>query len=229
MTQLLYLSDTYLYSGSARILDISENEYGKYIVLDQTLFYPQWWGQPSDKGKICSQLGIFLVEKVRIDEEGRVLHYGSYEEWVLEEGSTIMMEIDHEYRIINARTHSAWHLLDIALENIWLPWMATKWYHFSDGPYVEYSGKLSESIEWIQEKLQKELDTLIQKNISLLITYDTQVKSPSGKTPRYVAFEGYEWCGCGGTHVKNSGEIGKVEIRKIKMKDGAIRVSYTLV
>jgi Ser-tRNA(Ala) deacylase AlaX len=61
----------------------------------------------------------------------------------------------------------------------------------------------------------------------MIIDYVTSVKSPEGKTPRYAHFEGYEWCGCGGTHVRSSGEIGQIHIRKIKMKDGKLRIGYT--
>lgn len=41
MTKLLYLSDTYIFSGTATILEAGMNDYGEYIVLDQTIFYPQ--------------------------------------------------------------------------------------------------------------------------------------------------------------------------------------------
>lgn len=38
----------------------------------------------------------------------------------------------------------------------------------------------------------------------MIIEYDTSVQSPEGKTPRYTYFDGYEGCGCGGTHVRNT-------------------------
>lgn len=229
MTHLAYLSDTYLFKTSWIIEEIWENEYGQYIILTETIFYPQWGGQPSDTGTISGAKGIFSVKNVRINEEWTVYHYGEYAEGVLEIWEVVMLTLDEERRRINARNHSAGHLIDIAIKNIWLVNIfPTKWYHFSDGPYVEYSGNLDRSIDEILPILQNEVDSLIAENISVTISYDTNAKSPTGKTPRYVQFEGFEWCGCGGTHVKNTGEILAILIRKMKMKDGFIRVSYSI-
>lgn len=229
MTELTYLDDTSIFTGTATIVETGTNEHGTYIILDQTIFYPQWGGQPCDTGSISSEERIFEVKMVRIDEQGIVYHYGEYLSGKFEIAEHIVLHIDSEKRLIHARIHSTWHLIEIAMQNIWLGTMKpTKWYHFTDGPYVEYAWTLKESIEWIQKKLQWEIDRLIEQNIPINITYDTNVKSPTGKIPRYVSFEGFDGCGCGGTHVGSSGEIGKVEIRKVKMKDGNMRVGYSI-
>jgi Ser-tRNA(Ala) deacylase AlaX len=229
MTKLLYLDDTYLFSSSWTIQEFWENEYGQYIILDRTIFYSQWWGQPSDTGTISMDGALFEVKMVRLNEDGIVYHYGEYSEGTFAIDDVVSLEIDREKRLQNARTHSAGHLIDVAMRNIWLGYLKpTKWYHFPDGPYVEYSGNLQESIESIMVKLQTELDRLIVADIPMIISYHTDVKSPTWKTPRYAHFEGYEWCGCGGTHVRRSGEIGKILIRKVKMKDGNLRVGYNV-
>ena len=56
-----------------------------------------------------------------------------------------------------------------------------------------------------------------------------KIWAPPGKSARVVAFSGFEGCGCGGTHVKNTSEIGKVSIRKIKVKKGVTRIAYAIV
>ncbi len=229
MTTLLYLTDTYIFESGWVIQATWESEYGKYIILDSTIFYPQWGGQPSDTGMISSETGIFEVKMVRMDEHGIVYHYGEYLTGKFVVGESISLKIDTDRRLLNAHNHSAWHLIDIAMRNIWLGYMTPmKWYHFADGPYVEYCGNLRQPIEWILSKLQKEIDLLIERNITMIIKYDTSMKSPEGKTPRYAHFEWYEWCWCGGTHVRSTGEIGKIMIRKVKMKDGNMRVSYNI-
>ncbi len=227
MTELIYLADTSIFTGNATVVETGTNEHGTYIILDRTIFYPQWGGQPCDTGIISNGHGMFLVTMVRINEHGIVYHYGNHHDGNITKWGIVSVSIDAERCVINARIHSAWHLIDIAKRNIGLGSMQpTKWYHFMDGPYVEYLGTLDEPIEWIQEVLQWEIDRLIEQNIPINITYDTAVPSPTGKIPRYVSFEGYEGCGCGGTHVGSSGEIGNVAIRKIKMKDGKMRVGY---
>lgn len=230
MTKLLYLQDTYLFESTANILGSWENDHGQYIILDRTIFYPQWGGQPSDTGTISSEGNLFEVKMVRLDEHGVVYHYGTFVNGKFEDKETLSLTVHSERRILNARNHSAWHLIDVAMKNIWLAYMKpSKWYHFIEWPYVEYIWNPEEPLEWVLIKLQSEIDILIKRYIPMVISYETTLKSPDSKTPRYAYFEGYEGCGCGGTHVKNSGEIGKVEIRKIKMKDRAIRVCYTLV
>ena len=228
MTKLLYLSDTYIFSGTATILEAGMNDYGEYIVLDQTIFYPQWGGQPSDTGTISSDDTLFEVNMVRLDEHGIVYHYGSSLKGELTKWMSVTLQIDWEKRLINARTHSAWHLIDIAMQHIWLSLTPTKWYHFPDGPYVEYTWTLKEPIDSLIPKLQDALNHLIELDIPVIVTTDTSIQSPLGKNPRYVQFEGYTGCGCGGTHVRSSGEIRGITIRKIKMKDGNIRVSYSI-
>ncbi len=228
MTELTYLTDTYTFTGTATIVKTGTNEYGTYIILDRTIFYPQWGGQPSDHGTVSSESGIFHVDMVRLDEYGVVLHYGTYKDGELRAWMTVSTGIDAERRMLHARIHSAGHLMDIALRNIGIELTPTKGYHFSDWPYVEYYWTLVEPIESILPRLQAEIDHLIELDIPVIVTTDMSVQSPLGKTPRYVQFEGYTGCGCGGTPVRSSGEIGKVTIRKIKMKEGSLRVSYSV-
>ena len=226
MTELLYLKDTYLFSWSAGIIETWRDESGDSIILDQTLFYPQWGGQPSDIGLISNESAIFRVTRVRIDEYGIVSHYGSYESWEFKTGTTISMQIDQATRLQNARNHSAGHLIDVAMKQIRYDQLKPmKWHHFPDGCYVEYSWRLDEDIT---EQLQEAVNTVIAENIPVIVSAHTSDKAPIGKIPRYVAFEWYEWCGCGGTHVRSSLEIGKVTIRKVKSKDTTVKVSYSV-
>ena len=54
MTKKLYLNDTYLLEAHARVLERACDERGPYLLLDQTIFYPQGGGQPCDQGTIIS-------------------------------------------------------------------------------------------------------------------------------------------------------------------------------
>ncbi|MDD2916332.1 MAG: alanine--tRNA ligase-related protein [Candidatus Gracilibacteria bacterium] len=230
MTELQYLRDTYLFRSGAKIVEIAQNEHGTYIVLDRTIFYPQGGGQPSDIGTISNQSGVFQVGSVRIDERGMVYHYGEFMLGSLKKKETVDILIDEVVRITNARNHSAGHLIDVAMKQIGLNHLvATKGYHFPEGKYVEYSGVLKEAPDVVIARLEQTLSDLRERNIPVRVTCDpVGIKAPGGKSPRYVAFEGHEGCGCGGTHVRSSAEIGTILIRKIKSRDGAIRVSYSV-
>ena len=41
MTSLLYLNDTYMFESVARIIDMGNDSKGNYIILNETIFYPQ--------------------------------------------------------------------------------------------------------------------------------------------------------------------------------------------
>ena len=232
MTQLLYLENTYFFNEQAQIIEVWNDNFGDYIILDRTIFYPQWWGQPSDTWKIRSWENTFQVTKCRLDEYGKVYHYGTCISWMLKIWNTTHLEIDQNNRILNARNHSAWHLLDVAMYELWYSddLSPTKWYHFQDWAYVEYQWEFHEWAEIFIQKIEQKMKELTQQNIPIIVEYEWlwELEAPLWKTPRYVSFEGYKWCWCWGTHVKNSWEIREVSIRKVKYKKWILRVSYEI-
>jgi Ser-tRNA(Ala) deacylase AlaX len=236
MTKLKYLSDSYLFNSEAIVFGIVDNEFGKAVILDETIFYPQGGGQPADRGRITSENGVFMIEDVRLDENGEVLHYGKFESGQFADGEKVKLEVDKDRRIINSRLHSAGHLLDCAVTKIGLNQLKpTKAYQFPEGPYVEYEGMI-ENPQEIIPRLQAAVDELVQKDmkvsaveISAEEAVNKGVHVPTGKGARIVTFEGFEGCGCGGTHVRSSSEIGRILVRKIGSKKGATRISYQVI
>ena len=75
MTALIYLSNTYLAKFTAQLLAERNDDFGTCLILDQTIFYPQGGGQPADVGVIKSDSFHFSVNKVRLNDNGQVLHY----------------------------------------------------------------------------------------------------------------------------------------------------------
>ena len=231
-TELIYLQDSYLFTETATILEVWNNEYWDYIILDRTIFYPQGWGQPSDRGSISLWENVFEVQKCLLDPSWIVHHYGKYTSWSLTIWDQVDLQIDQYYRISNARNHSAWHLVDVAMHILWYDssLKAGKWFHFPEGSYVEYSWELPEDLEIMKEKLSETFEELSLKNIPIVVKYEWlwKLEAPTGKSPRWVEFDGYVGCGCGGTHVKSSSEIGRVSIRKMKYKKWLLKVSYEI-
>lgn len=231
MTELEYLNDTYKFESIWKVIEHWINENWEFLILDKTIFYPQWWWQPSDFWEIIFWEKVFNVEKVRINEDWSVYHYWKsnfeFKSW---EEATLF--INKENRVFNARNHSAGHLVDIWMKKIWLSYLKpTKWYHFQDGSYVEYEWELNENLEKVIKKLNDELEKLIESNLKIIVTYDSleNIKAPTWKKPRFVSFEGEVWCGCWGTHVKSSKEIWEINVRKIKYKSGVLKVSYEII
>jgi Ser-tRNA(Ala) deacylase AlaX len=235
MTKLEYLDDTYQFQSEAKVIEIKTTEKGIAVILDKTIFYPQGGGQPADNGKIVSDNAIFTVTDVRMDETGTVLHFGKFENGNFNNGDSVKLAIDIDRRKLNARLHSAGHLIDVAAAKTGLNWLkATKGYHFSDGPYVEYEGVIENPESYIPI-VEKAANDLVEENMNVEIKEfspeETKAKglyAPEGKSARTVNFHGHEEIGCGGTHVKNSSEIGKITIRKISSKKGNTRIAYSL-
>lgn len=238
-TELTYLQDTYLFEDTAQIISIDPSEEADrhIITLNKTIFYPQGGGQPYDQGIIKTDTGTFNVHEVRFDS-GQVLHIGTLTLGNIEPGQQARMRIDSERRLLNARIHSAGHLLDIAVQNIGLNLIPGKGYHFPDGPYVEYEGSIeTDKREELIAQLEQELQNLISQNIEIT----TQLASleelpklcshipeyiPKDKPSRVVTISGNPGCPCGGTHIKNISELGSVIIRKLSSKKGITRISY---
>ena len=235
MTKLLYLENTYLFEEKAKILTLQNKDGRSGVILDQTIFYPQGGGQPADKGQIISKEAIFSVDDVRLDEDGTVWHFGEFEQGEFQKGDRVALKIDKQRRILNAKLHSAGHLLDCAVTQINLRDLTPiKGFHFPQGSYVEYQGQIENPADIIPEleKTVNELaiaDLQIQKKDLSPAEAKTQgIWAPEGKSARIVNFANFTPCGCGGTHVLSSREIGKITIRKIKSKKGITRISYSI-
>jgi len=227
MTKLLYLQNMERYSCLAKIIKSGEIDGKQYLVLDQTVFYPQGGGQPSDIGIIRNQYGLFKVEKVVfIDQE--IYHFGEIVSGNFANQIEVTTEIDSEKRILNSRIHSAGHVIDLAIQQLYPNLTPSKGYHYPEGPYLEYSIPNSDTTFSIDvDKLNTENSTIISLDlpINFEISNDTHL---SGKPQRIMKIIGYPDCPCGGTHVSKLGEIGIITIRKTSNKNGVIRISYNV-
>ena len=233
-TELLYSQDSYQMKSSGKILDIQENEKGKAIILDRTIFHPRGGGQPNDQGVISNDKAKFKVTMVRADENGTILHWGEYEYGNFNTDDIVSLQIDEELRLKSMKCHSAGHLIDCATQQLNLPIKAVRGHHFDDNPFVEYEGILDKQIDMIPI-IQNALNELLRKDlpISSKILSENEIKEkkliiPKGKIAREVTIEGFPACGCGGTHVKRTSEIGKITIHKIKSKKGKTKVFYNV-
>jgi len=142
-------------------------------------------------------------------------------------------------RVINMRLHSAGHVIDMAIDQLGLDWIGTKGQHYPHLSAVEYSGT------WEPEKAE-ELRIQIESLSNQLIaqgSHNTIRFMPAGEMraicrhmpenlpknkPGRVVLYGNSGVPCGGTHVQDIKQIGKIEIPKLKEKKGTIRVNYTV-
>jgi Ser-tRNA(Ala) deacylase AlaX len=236
-TELIYLEDTYKFTHTAQIEYLSSDERGQYCVLDRTIFYPQGGGQPSDTG-------FFEVKEIRLPIsfvaflEGEVRHYGDFTGASLERGDEVLLFVDEERRITNAKAHTSGHLLADVIESLGKGVIAFKGYHFPDGSYVEFQGNIpaEESESLIAEannRLSKILSSggNIQSSLVMLEELKTLCSNvpanlPPDKPMRVVKMGDFQPTPCGGTHLKSLDELNEVVVTKVKRQKGNTKISY---
>jgi Ser-tRNA(Ala) deacylase AlaX len=210
------------------------------IQLDKTCFYPRGGGQDWDEGTIKNDDSTFAVQEVRLDENGIVHHIGAYTFGKLNVGDAVHCAVDVKRREINTRLHSAGHLVDMAVDQLGLSWVAGKGAHYPHMSFVEYDAEITpEEAVVIQKDIERVANEIIAKGsqneirfmpVSEMHTVCKHVPEniPTNKPARVVMYGETFGIPCGGTHVKNVYDIGQITVTKIKSKKGVTKVSYTV-
>lgn len=235
MTELVYLTDFNVFECTARVLEIRTDDGETTIILDRTVLYPRGGGQDWDTGTLASKDSKFIIEEVRLDETGTVLHKGRGE---IAAGDTVAVAVDIERRTVNTRLHSGGHLLDMAISNMHPSWVPAKGAHYPHMSFVEYNSLQDLPSEDAKDKITEKVDDLMQQSFvnSVRLVDRSELDQlcrhvpahiPSNKPTRVVLYGDFG-VPCGGTHVSSSQEIGKLEVIKVKTKKGITKVSYRI-
>ncbi|MCX8200249.1 MAG: alanyl-tRNA editing protein AlaXM [Candidatus Micrarchaeota archaeon] len=223
--EFLYLDDSYLKECES-IARCVRN--GRLVILDKTIFYPGGGGQPCDLGTLVrvSDGAVFAVKSVR-KENGEAVHEVDADG--LKEGDAVKCIIDWERRYALMRMHTAAHILasifyreggaqitgnqidvgksrfDFSMEG------------FDREKMEEYVRKANEifrqGIDVKVYSLPREEAMKIDGIVKL-----ANALPPSIPTLRIVEVPGVDIQADGGTHVKNTREIGTIEIIKLENK-----------
>ncbi|PCH80340.1 MAG: Ala-tRNA(Pro) hydrolase [Hyphomicrobiales bacterium] len=223
-TALLFRDDAYLATCEAKVTGI--NEQGG-ILLDQTIFYATGGGQPGDTGNLERKNGdiVEIATTVFGSSKSEIVHVPVEHAPVPEIGETIICHLNWEKRFGIMRVHTALHLLSVVVPH-----------PVSGGQIGHEAGRLDFDIpEATLDKfdLTEKLNALISGNHLIgsewitdqeLADNPTLVKTMSVKPPvgsgrvRLIRIGDVDLQPCGGTHVRETQEIGIVHIRKIEKK-----------
>lgn len=236
-TKLLYFDEdkSDQLTAEGMILSSGIDSTGPYVIFDQTIFYPQGGGQPYDIGSIEAEKLIIPVLAVRWEGE-EVKHYLDREEAFLI-GKKAKQIIDPERRRINARYHTAGHLLAHVVESLSPHWKAVKGHHYPENGTVEFVCS-EESASLVDlDRINREISGFISKDLPITakLVQPTELgqMSPSpvntpmnGRVLRVVQIGNFPYQPCGGTHIKHLREIGEAAVTKQKLKGNTLKVSY---
>lgn len=220
MAEALYLDDVYLKEFSAKVISVKDN----FIALDKTAFYPSSGGQPHDTGTM-----------VKDNENYPVIFTGKFDGEISHEvdkpgltaGDLVECKIDWDRRHKLMRMHTAAHVLSATIEK--------------EIPSIKFTGNqlgLEKSrIDFNLEEYDKKMFKSYLEKANAIIKENKPVTTKempreeavkvcklamgmpnSIKNFRMVEIEGLDLQPCGGTHVKNTSEIGELEFIKSENK-----------
>ncbi len=219
MTQRLYYTDAYLTRFLSRVTD--RDPTGTRIYLDRTAFYPTSGGQPHDLGELG---GVSVVDV--IDEEERIAHLLAAP---LPAEDEVEGSIDWTRRWDLMQQHTAQHLLTAVL--VRLAGRATVSVHFGAGAStLDLDGPLSPAqvreAEWVANQ---EISTNREVGISFEEAATAAgLRKASDRTGeiRIVTIADLDRSACGGTHVRRTGELGALLIRKVEKVKQLTRLEF---
>jgi Ser-tRNA(Ala) deacylase AlaX len=231
LTQLLYYKDAYLKEFDAKILKIQNTNEEYHIVLNQTAFYPLGGGQPADTGIIKKEKREIKVSDARM-LNGRVIHIAKEMVGGIKEGDRVEGLIDWDRRYALMLNHTAAHLMSEALRK------ATGLSIEIVGSGIDtdkvrldlaFDGSLGPALPQIEKMANdiiRENRPVIAKTMPRELAqrhvekFHDSLKTlpPQVQKVRIVEIKDLHACACGGTHLKNTGEIGTIKILKRRSK-----------
>ena len=234
MTELLFQADAYLGTAPGRV--VAHTPEGG-VILDRSLFYATGGGQPGDTGRLDWPDGSMVVADTVKAGEGDIAFVPAEGATLPPVGTEVTQQIDWDRRLGHMRVHTALHLLSVVIP---LP--------VTGGSISAERGRLDFNMPEApedKEGLEARLNALIARDFEVTESWITDaeldanpglVKTMSVSPPRGAGrirlvrigqgAEQVDLQPCGGTHVRRTGEIGRVRLGKIEKKGKQNRRVY---
>jgi misacylated tRNA(Ala) deacylase len=227
MTELLYQTDSYLQSFDAEVIDVDEDNQG--VILDKTAFYPGGGGQPADVGTLTVGDKTYPVSRVkRID--GKYVHLLAGDDALPAVGTTVHGQIDWERRYQLMRTHTAMHILcGVVFRDYGAQVTGGNMDPLKGRMDFEFESMHKELVEEITKAINVEVEKGHNVKVAILPREEafqipdlirTKINLlPEGiKEVRTIEIVGLDLQADGGTHVKNTAEVGRIQVTDYKSK-----------
>jgi alanyl-tRNA synthetase len=229
-TDRLYYHDSFFYDFDAYVVEAFESN-GRYaIVLDRTAFYPTSGGQVHDLGLLTAADKQIPVTEVADEEDGRVLHFASAP---LVAGTQVHGSIDAARRLDHVQQHSGQHVLSAAFIRLFN--MPTVSFHMGeesctiDLETAALSAAQAQKTEYLANDVIAEDRPVSIRFVPLEEARQLGLrKLPPKQTGdlRLIDITDFDLTACGGTHVRATGQIGSILLRKIEKVKPGVRVEF---
>jgi len=219
-TERLYYTDAYCTRFTATVVDATDG--GTRVYLDRSAFYPTSGGQPFDLGT----LGGVPVRDV-VDEDDRVAHLLAAP---LAPGTAVEGEVDWARRFDLMQQHTAQHLLSaIFADRHGWPTVSV---HFGDE-----SATLDLDVGQVDAAVLREAEwqanAIVTENRRVVVSFEDSATAAGLRkasertgTLRIVSITDLDRSACGGTHVRHTGEIGVILLRKVERVKKQVRIEF---
>jgi alanyl-tRNA synthetase len=229
-TDRLYYHDSFLYDFDARVLEAFDSNGRCAIVLDRTAFYPTSGGQVYDLGMLIANGKQIAITEVADEEDGRVLHFTSQ---TLSVGTQVHGSVDAARRLDHVQQHSGQHVLSAAFIRLFN--MPTVSFHMGEESCtvdLEASGltaSQTQKVELLANEVIAEDRPVSIRFVPLEEARQLGLrKFPPKQTGnlRLIDITDFDLTACGGTHVRATGQIGSILLRKIEKVKPGVRVEF---
>ena len=234
LTDRLYYTDPFMHEFDACVLSVATQAGTAAIVLDRSAFYPTSGGQIFDTGWLeMPGARLRVREVVENESTGEVLHIVEDDAAVPSAGSTVRGSIDAERRRDHMQQHSGQHVLSAAFEK--LHGFATVSFHMGDESCTIdlAAGAVTPDQLRAAERLANEVIAEDRPVEIRFVTPDEARIMGVRKIPaaerdklRLIDIRDFDLNACGGTHVRSTGQIGNIQLRKTEKVRQGVRVEF---
>ncbi|HVG90588.1 MAG TPA: alanine--tRNA ligase-related protein [Alphaproteobacteria bacterium] len=230
MTDRLYYHDSFLYDFDACVVDALTLGGKHAVVLDRTAFYPTSGGQVHDLGMLTADGRQIAITEVADEEDGRILHFAAVP---LSAGTQVHGSVDAVRRRDHVQQHSGQHVLSAAFIRLFN--MPTVSFHMGEESCtidLETSGlsaAQAEKAELLGNEVIAEDRPVSIRFVPLEEARQLGLrKLPPRQTGdlRLIDITDFDLTACGGTHVRATGQIGSILLRKIEKVKQGMRVEF---
>ena len=219
MTHRLYFTDAYLTTFAATVTARADD--GRRLYLDRTAFYPTSGGQPFDTGRLGGAVVIDVI-----DEGDRIAHLLD----APAAGDRLEGVIEWARRFDHMQQHTGQHLLSAVLAERF--GLATVSVHFGrESATLDLDAAAVQHAQLVDAELAA--NAVVSENRPVTVSFEEAGSAPGLRkasdregTLRIVTIEGLDRSACGGTHVRATGEIGAISIRKVERVKQHVRLEF---
>lgn len=207
----VFWENPYMTEIEAKVMSVD----GNVVTLDQTIVFAFSGGQQSDSGTID---GFEIIEARK---DGKEIFYTLEKNHDLKQNQKVIVKIDWAKRYKLMRLHfTAELVLELVYQNYNYPEKIGA-NITSEKARVDFfwKGNISE----IFPELITKMNNIIYSNLDIVSAFDDEENEK-----RYWLIEGFAKVPCGGTHLKKTGEIGSISLKRNNLGGGKERIEIYL-